>query len=372
MRNWKLLLCLICVGLLTACAAKRADLPHDAGDLSAKLKQGYVQKVEHTLLVMDSSASMTHAHQKTEKFSTARNLLLRMNSAIAGLKLDTGLHVFGPVMGEKKKNSNLVYGMKRYDSAELAAAVKAIEPDGVTPVAKALSDSIETLRGSKGRIAVIMISDGNNTEQEDPLQAAADLKKAYGERICIYTVLVGDDPTGKALLQGIARAGECGFATTASALSPGRELADFLETVFLEKAPPPVVVAPPAPKPVPVPEKKPAPAERIVLRGINFDFDKSDIKPEYVPVLDTAVGILKERPNLKMVIEGHTCNIGTEAYNQGLSERRARSVHKYLVQNGVNPANLSSIGYGELRPMADNRTRSGRELNRRVEFNIMP
>jgi OOP family OmpA-OmpF porin len=83
------------------------------------------------------------------------------------------------------------------------------------------------------------------------------------------------------------------------------------------------------------------------------------------------VGILKERPDLKVVIEGHTCNIGTDAYNQKLSERRAQSVHDYLVRNGVSSTKLSTVGRGETQPMADNKTKSGRELNRRVEFQVM-
>ncbi len=364
MRKWNILLCLMCVGFLTACGTKQSNLPHDGGNLSAKLGQGYVQKVETALFMLDASSTMFDGYEGTQKFSIAQNLLLRMNSAIAGLKLDTGLHVFGPVMGPNQQDSKLVYGMKAHDSAEFAKAVMAVKLGGLTPMAKPLTESINTLRDSKGRIAVILVGDGKSTNTADPIKAAAELKKVYGDRICIYTVLVGNDPKGKATMEGIAQAGGCGFATTASTLSTGRELASFLERVFLEKAsaPVPVAIAPVA---------KPAVTERIVLRGINFDFDKAIIKPEFMPVLDVAKGILKERPNLKVVIEGHTCDIGSEAYNQKLSERRARAVSDYLVQNGVNAANLSTVGHGEMQPVADNKTRSGRELNRRVEFKVM-
>ena len=90
-----------------------------------------------------------------------------------------------------------------------------------------------------------------------------------------------------------------------------------------------------------------------------------------MPVLDVAQGILKERPDLKVVIEGHTCSMGTDAYNQKLSERRAKAVYDYLVKKGVNAAKLSTVGLGETQPMADNKTESGRELNRRVEFKLV-
>lgn len=144
------------------------------------------------------------------------------------------------------------------------------------------------------------------------------------------------------------------------------------------------VMVPPEPIVEPKPEPEPEPAvieevkeevvvpevQKIVLRGINFDFDKSDIKPEFVPVLDEAVEILKKHPDTNVIIEGHTCWIGTEKYNQGLSERRAASVCKYLAEKGISQNSLDTIGYGETRPIADNQTLEGRRMNRRVEFKI--
>jgi len=371
MRKWKILLCLMCAGLLTACAAKQANLPNDAGELSAKLRDGYVQKVDNALFMLDASSTMDDGYLEEQKLSIAQNLLHRMNASISGLKLNTGLAVFGPNRG----GSVLVYGMQPHDPAKFAAAVRAASADGLTPLALPITNAIENLKNTKGRIAVIMLSDGLNTEKASPIQAAVELKKVYGDRVCIYTVLIGNDPGGKAALAAIAKTGGCGFATTSDNLTSGGELAGFLEKVFLEKAPAPMPPAPvvmaPRPAPAPVPAPMPMVKERVVLRGINFDFDKSVVKAEFAPVLDVAADILKERPGLKVVIEGHTCNIGTEAYNQKLSERRAKAVHAYLVKKGVNASNLSMVGYGEMQPMADNKTRSGRELNRRSEFKIM-
>ncbi len=146
------------------------------------------------------------------------------------------------------------------------------------------------------------------------------------------------------------------------------------------------VVVPPEPVVEPIPEPEPEPAvveevkeevvvvevrEKIVLRGINFDFDKSNIKPEFMPVLDEAVEILKENPDIKVIIEGHTDWTGPEKYNQGLSERRAASVCNYLVKKGIAQNSLETVGYGEADPIADNHTREGRNMNRRVVFKIL-
>ena len=132
------------------------------------------------------------------------------------------------------------------------------------------------------------------------------------------------------------------------------------QVVKQEPPPPP----PPAPAPAPVEEK-------IVLNGIRFDFDKSVIKPEFVPVLDEAVDILKKHADKKVEIQGHTDSIGTEAYNEKLGMRRADSVKNYLVDKGVTAENLSTVSFGESNPVADNGTKEGRAMNRRVEFKVM-
>jgi OmpA-OmpF porin, OOP family len=131
-----------------------------------------------------------------------------------------------------------------------------------------------------------------------------------------------------------------------------------------EEAPP----APPPPAPAPRGEEPAPMAEKIVLRGVNFDFDKSNIRPDAAVILDEAVRILGTGSGPAVMVEGHTDWIGTDAYNQGLSERRANSVMNYLVDHGVDASRLSTAGYGESRPIASNQTREGRALNRRVEL----
>jgi OmpA-OmpF porin, OOP family len=135
--------------------------------------------------------------------------------------------------------------------------------------------------------------------------------------------------------------------------------------------PPPKPVAPPPPPPPPPP---PAP-KRIILRGINFDFNKSNIKPEFVPVLDEAAQILKDNPNMRVTVEGHTDSIGTEAYNMKLSVRRADAVKTYLTTRGIDASRLDTVGKGESEPIADNTKNGkdnpeGRAMNRRAELKV--
>jgi outer membrane protein OmpA-like peptidoglycan-associated protein len=133
--------------------------------------------------------------------------------------------------------------------------------------------------------------------------------------------------------------------------------------------PPPPPVAPLPPPPAPPPERR---VERIVLQSVHFEFDRSRLTPLGRRVLDEAAQKLNENPNLSVEIEGHTDSIGTDLYNLGLGKRRAEVVKGYLVlRHRVDPQRMTTLSYGESRPIADNRTREGRALNRRVEFKVL-
>lgn len=111
--------------------------------------------------------------------------------------------------------------------------------------------------------------------------------------------------------------------------------------------------------------------DRMTLM-VNFDFDKSIIREGDKAKLKKAIDFVKKYPGFKIKIEGHTDYIGTEKYNQGLSERRAEAVKKYLVKGGgIDGKRLTTVGYGESKPVASNKTKEGRAKNRRVEILIL-
>jgi outer membrane protein OmpA-like peptidoglycan-associated protein len=111
--------------------------------------------------------------------------------------------------------------------------------------------------------------------------------------------------------------------------------------------------------------------EVIVLRGINFASGQAVIPPSEYPVLDQVVQVLKANEKVRVEIGGHTDSVGGDAYNQGLSERRAQSVRNYLIQRGIAASRLEARGYGEYQPVASNKTRDGRSQNRRIEFRVL-
>ena len=105
---------------------------------------------------------------------------------------------------------------------------------------------------------------------------------------------------------------------------------------------------------------------------MSFDFNSASLKPAFLPTLDKVASILSRYPKTTVTVIGHTDNIGSDAYNQALSERRARSVMNYLVDHGVAASRLDAVGRGESQPRATNATEAGRQLNRRVEILVRP
>lgn len=126
----------------------------------------------------------------------------------------------------------------------------------------------------------------------------------------------------------------------------------------------------PEPKPAPAPAPKPAPApvQKMTLNAdANFDFDKATLKPAGKANLDQFMAGLSGARVSAITVVGHTDSVGSDAYNQKLSERRAASVADYLTSKGVPAAAIKASGKGESQPIADNSTKAGRAQNRRVE-----
>jgi len=105
-------------------------------------------------------------------------------------------------------------------------------------------------------------------------------------------------------------------------------------------------------------------------RSILFDSGKASFKKETDQVLQAMTAIFKEYPKADFSIEGHTDSQGPKASNQALSDRRANAVRDYLIANGISADRLSAAGFGESTPIANNKTRSGRKENRRVEVKL--
>jgi OOP family OmpA-OmpF porin len=271
------------------------------------------------------------------------------------------------------------------------ALQKITPPGGNTPMEMGIEGAMKDLKEVKGKTAVIVVSDGIVLDEE-PILAAEALKKQLGDNGCIYTVQVGDDPRGKMLMEKIAKIGGCGFATNAEQIYSSKDMAGFVERVFLAKAaakaaPPP----PPAPAPKVVPptpmdsdgdgvtdDKDACPntpkGARVDEKGcwvigmVHFDFDKADIKPAFRPALDEVARVMSMNSGLSIEVAGHTDSIGPDAYNQKLSERRAKAAVNYLVGKRIAKERFMVKGFSFHKPIASNDNEAGRAKNRRAEM----
>jgi outer membrane protein OmpA-like peptidoglycan-associated protein len=106
----------------------------------------------------------------------------------------------------------------------------------------------------------------------------------------------------------------------------------------------------------------------VAIYGVLFDFNKSTLQPASDPVLQQILDLLKKNPTQKIEVQGHTDNVGGDAYNQTLSEARAKAIVAWLTQHGIAGERLTAKGFGKTRPIADNATDAGRAKNRRVEI----
>lgn len=161
-----------------------------------------------------------------------------------------------------------------------------------------------------------------------------------------------DDERGAAIGVGIAAGAAIGAILGHALCDPMKE------------APPPPAPAPPPPPPPP-----PAPGTKLGTVGnAFFDFDRAVVKGKGEGVLEDVTKLMKEQPTLRVSVEGHTDSVGSDAYNEKLSERRAQAVKAYLVKEGIDAGRIDAKGFGESKPTADNKTAAGRAENRRVEI----
>jgi OOP family OmpA-OmpF porin len=368
--------------LLFSCAAGQVQTTQPLFSPDTLKVDQYEPKVDNFMVILDKSSSMSWKYNGQRRLTIAKDFLSAMNQTLPDMKLNGALRAFGHMASAPGKPTALFYGPTEYSSKGFQGGLNAIErANGTSPLGAAINAAGGDLKKSEGQIAVIIVSDGEDMDTT-PITAAKNMKAKFGDRLCIYTVLVGDDPAGETLMKQVAAAGGCGFSVRADEFKTSGDMGDFVKNVFLAE------IVTPVAKPLDSDgdgvydylDKCPGTpvGARVnakgcwILGGILFDTNKWDIKPEDYAILDEVVAVLKRNPTLRVEIEGHTDNRGSEVYNKKLSEKRAEAVKNYFVSKGIEAKRLSAAGYGFSRPVASNDRREGRAQNRRVELTPIP
>ncbi|HAA05705.1 MAG TPA: hypothetical protein DCE18_20395 [Syntrophobacteraceae bacterium] len=335
-----------------------------AGAASAAAQCG--PKVDNFFLFVDQSGSMymTYYQLNASKIFAVKQLISQMDRLIPELGYKGGIDLFAPF--------EEIQPLSVYKQGLFAPALQRIKDEQKifgreTPMKTGILELEQkaVLEKVTGPTTVIMLTDGKASQGEDPLASIKQLVAKY-PRVAFHVISLAqptakdprafkgsginreEEKRGATTNQQIAKLGHGFFVDAADLLNNQAAMQSFVNLVFCAK-------------------------EKIILRGVQFDFDKSNIKPEYEPILDEAVSQLKKWvwPDYKLVISGHTDSVGKPDYNQKLSERRAMAIRDYFATNGIPATKMKTVGYGQSVPIADNKTEDGRALNRRVELDLL-
>ncbi len=373
--------------LLFACTTTQVQPTKPLFSPSQLQADKYQPKVDNFVIILDTSSSMSDEYSGFRKFKIAQDYLRALNQTLPELNYNGALRTFGNIADVPDKSTLLVYGPTKYSTAELELALNSVKEfggDDPLSLSKAIAATEKDLNSAQGTTAIIIVSDGQDMDQMS-MEAVQNLKDKLEDRVCIYTIRIGDDPAGSYQMERIAAIGACGFPVVVVDHKTSSTMGDLVERIFLTK------VEKPAPEPVPVAkpmdsdgdgvtdDKDQCPNTPIGVtvdeRGcwsyaevVLFDFDSAEIKSEAYPVLNEASDILKKNPEINFEIDGHTDNIGPAEYNMKLSERRAKAVMEYFVSRGIYPNRLTTKGFGFTKPVTNNDTKEGRAKNRRVEL----
>ncbi len=366
--------------------------------------ESYMQeKVDNFLVILDASGSKFLPYNAQIKLKIAKDIVRRLNQKTPNRPLVGGLRRYGFEAGAWSVHTALIYGVTNYSRDAFASAIEIVRwAGGKSPLSLAIDKASDDLQSTVGNIALVIVSDGKIYEG-DPVDAAHRIKSRYGDRICIYTAQVGNLPWGWDILDKVAKAGGCGYATTSDCLEDEKNMTDWADDIFnrghkmkCRPEPPKQIVQPPPSQekaaeipmaPGPCPDEdgdgvcddvdrcpgtpKGARVDENgcwIIDKVQFDLDRYTIKPEYYSVIDEVIRVMKLNPGLRMKIEGHTCIIASEQYNMKLSHNRAISVLDYMLKQGIEPERLSVEGFAFHKPTASNKSREGRIANRRAEF----
>ncbi|MGZ8160757.1 MAG: OmpA family protein [Methylobacter sp.] len=364
-----------------------------AQDLNGLVSSGqYLQKADNFFVLNDSSSSMTEdylgasypAQPSPTKFSVEKEILNRINLTIPDLKLTSSIRSFGFGPCLSWGFTQLNQAPTNYTKSSFGSGIDTlICASGGTPLDTGIEETTKDLSNTTGNIAVLVLSDGE--VDSDPIPAVKALKQRYGDKLCVYTVWVGNeqDKYGQATLNQLADTTGCGFGTTAERISSPAGMANFVQSVFLKAGAPPVADCSALDDDADginnCNDKCPATLKGAHVNSfgcwivdIKFDNDKSSIKPQFYPELDNAITVIKANPGVNIEVQGHTSSTGTASYNQRLSERRAKAVKDYLDRSITQTGgSLTARGYGLTQPIDTNETEEGRANNRRVQLEVL-
>jgi OOP family OmpA-OmpF porin len=320
-----------------------------------------VKKADNFIILYDRSGSMADIYGQTvmTELQAERKILVEKNATLPDMNWTAGIYSFTP--GRGFENLTTFYPMQAYDKVKFSRTISKMprEPKGPTLLQQGLSSLRGILSGLQGRTIVFLFTDSQYTPVAQlPSPGAQARQLAAQFDVCFGIIDTGSKDKGAKTIAEMAAVNDCSFTVPFGELLGNPEwMSNALFTVMEKKSD---VMA------------EAVAAKDAVLayewENILFDFDKSDIKPEYHAILADVGTFMRNNPESRVILAGHCDNIGTWDYNIKLSHRRAASVRNYLVEKeSIEAGRITLSGFGYDDPVATNDTAEGRALNRRVQ-----
>ena len=320
-----------------------------------------IPRVDNFVILVDQSGSMfmEHKERKEVKAALVKKMLLSMNQRIPELGFNAAIQGFYP---QETLIGPLSYSRYFFEQEIEKLPEKGQVFGNLTPLGIEMQALDKVMNGFSGKTSVIVVSDGEANEGEDPYKAARYLHNEY-TNICFDVISFADTPEGEETLRKINSLGTCTFADGEEMLSDVVAIESFLSKVlYLE-------VEDVATEEMKVQEVAP---NIITVGGGYFGFNSAEInEAAWTAIANVVIEKLAENPGSSLIIEGHSDSTGASDYNQNLSERRAQAVKDFFASKGIPSASMTTVAYGETMPRVSNTTPEGRAVNRRVDIRIV-
>jgi len=352
---------LIMPGLIATNVLAQTPVVEQVPVQTVRMVQEVIKTADNLIVLYDASGSMQDPYKETgtKKISLAEKIFTERAARLPDLDWNAGLYLYTPWKS--------FYEMQPFNKEKFAAAISEMEryqpsisyKNQPTPLGNAIKNLDPILAKASGTTAVFVFSDGQFTLSQPkiyPVPAAKEIAAKYKD-VCFYIISSAQSPKSEKLVNDLASVNPCSRVVTFDEMLSRPEYLIGALYIVRDKA---LVETELVSKVV-----------GVDLDNILFDFDKSDIRPEYHDELNAIGKFLQDNPQAYVVIEGFTDTKGNVAYNMYLSRDRAENVKKYLMQNSnIDEDRMVVVWYGQAVPIASEDTEEGRQLNRRVRLAI--
>ena len=365
------LICTVMFGVATASAATHyiEDVSGGSGgvhdkNMSSEFQWGgspvyMVRTADNFIILYDRSESMGRRFLDTAmtKLQAERRILREKNATLPDMNWLAGIYSFTP--GHGLDNLTTFYPMQPYDKQKFHRVIDNMprEPLGPTLLQQGLFELNNILPSLKGRTVIFLFTDAQYTPAANyasPSMIAAQLAAQFD--ICFAVLDAGSENNGLKQLQKIGNVNDCSYMVGFADIIGNPE---WMTGALFDMS-----------------DQKPGQGTEVKMgyewENILFDFDKFNVKPHYYPILNKVADYMRSNPEARIILAGHTDNVGPRDYNIQLSHKRASAVRDYLVNTeGIDPGRITLNGFGADDPVSSNSTADGRAKNRRVQGILM-